>query len=253
MIKAVIFDLDGTLIQTEVLKARSYAMAIHQLTAGVVVEEKVLKGFNRYVGLSRMEVVEGLFHEFLTELAKVFPEQQKVEEIQQSILSRRLEIYQEMIADADLLSGFFCPFNIGLLHGVHAEGYTTALATMSHQEAAERMLDAMDIKDKLSVVLTKDNVFKGKPDPEIYLKISEMLELSPEECLVIEDSVNGIKAGLNAGMTVFAVTNDITRDSVHASELLDEKFIIDELSELKPRIYSFLNKPTNGRNSNNQK
>ncbi|MDF1570582.1 MAG: HAD family phosphatase [Bacteroidales bacterium] len=240
MIKAVIFDLDGTLIQTEVLKARSYARAIHQLTAGAVLEEKVLTGFNRYVGLSRMEVVEGLFHEFLPELAKVYPENRKVEDIQQSMLTRRLEIYQEMIADADLLSGFFCPFNIGLLHGVHADRYTTALATMSHRAEAERMLDAMQIKDKLSVVVTKDNVSRGKPDPEIYLKISEMLELSPEECLVIEDSVNGIKAGINAGMTVFAVTNDITRDSVHKSALLDARFIIDELSELKPRIYSFL-------------
>jgi len=187
-----------------------------------------------------MEVVKGLFYEFLPELAKVYPDQKKVEDVQQSILSRRLEIYQEMIVDADLLSGFFCPFNIGLLLGVHKDRYITALATMSHRAEAERMLDAMNIKDKLSVVVTKDNVSRGKPDPEIYLKISDMLGLSPNECLVIEDSVNGIKAGLNAGMTVFAVTNDITRDSVHKSEILDNQFIIDELSELKPRIYSFL-------------
>lgn len=240
MIKAVIFDLDGTLIQTEVLKARSYARAIHQLTAGAVVEEKVLKGFNRYVGLSRMEVVEGLFYEFLPELAKVYPVQKKVEDIQQSILSRRLEIYQEMISDAELLSGFFCPFNIGLLHRVHTDQYATALATMSHRAEAERMLNAMRIKDKLSVIVTKDNVTKGKPNAEIYLKISEMLGISPKECLVVEDSVNGIKAGINAGMTVFAVTNDITRESVHKSGILKAPFIIDELSGLKSRIYNFL-------------
>jgi len=54
MIKVIIFDLDGTLIQTEVLKARSYARAIHILTKKAVAEEKVLAGFAKYVGLSRM-------------------------------------------------------------------------------------------------------------------------------------------------------------------------------------------------------
>ena len=239
MIKAVIFDLDGTLIQTEVLKARSYARAVHQLTGGSVQEEKVLNGFSSYVGLSRTEVLKGLFFEFLPELAETYPDK-NLEYIQQTILSRRLEIYQEMIADAELLSGFFCPFNIGLLHRVREDQYTTALATMSHRAEANRMLDAMKIKDSFSVIVTKDNVTRGKPDPEIYLKISEMLDVSPGECLVIEDSVNGIKAGINAGMKVFAVTNDITRDSVHKSEMLEKQFIIDELSELKPRIYNFL-------------
>ncbi|MDF1576242.1 MAG: HAD family phosphatase [Bacteroidales bacterium] len=239
MIKAVIFDLDGTLIQTEVLKARSYARAIHQLTGGSVQEEKVLNGFSSYVGLSRTEVVGGLFFEFLTELAMVYPDKNPAF-IQQSILSWRLEIYQEMINDAELLSGFFCPFNIGLLHELHADQYLTALATMSHLTEAERMLKAMRIKDKLSLVLTRDSVSRGKPDPEIYLKISEMLDVSPEDCLVIEDSVNGINAGLHAGMKVFAVTNDITRASVHKSGILEAQFIIDELSELKPRIYNFL-------------
>jgi beta-phosphoglucomutase len=212
---------------------------MHQLSDGTITEEKVLKGFNRYVGLSRMEVVKGLVYEFLPKLAKVYPEQKGLV-VQQNLLSRRLEIYQEMISDAELLSGFFCPFNIGLLHGVHKDHYTIALATMSHLAEAERMLDVMSIKDKLSVIVTKDNVTNGKPDPEIYLRISEVMDISPEECLVVEDSVNGIKAGINAGMTVFAVTNDITRESVHTSGILEAPFIIDELSELKSRIYSFL-------------
>jgi HAD superfamily hydrolase (TIGR01509 family) len=239
MIKAVIFDLDGTLIQTEVLKARSYARAIHELTMKTLPEEKVLAGFNKYVGLSRMEVVEGLVHEFHKEFTSFYPEKSGTF-IQQAILSRRLEIYKEMIDDAELLSGFFCPFNIGLLHKMHEDGYTTALATMSHLSEAEKMLNTMQIRDKLSVVVTKDIVIRGKPEPEIYLKINAILGTKVEECLVIEDSVNGIKAGINAGMTVFAVTNDITRKSVHNSKILEDSFIIDELHELMPRIYQFL-------------
>jgi len=53
MIKVVIFDLDGTLIQTEVIKARSYARAIHILTGNNIPEEKVLAGFKKYVGLAQ--------------------------------------------------------------------------------------------------------------------------------------------------------------------------------------------------------
>ena len=239
MIKAVIFDLDGTLIQTEVLKARSYAKAINQLTAGRIQEEKVLDGFSSYVGLSRTEVVEGLSLEFMSELASVYPGR-KLEFIRQTIISKRLEIYSDMINDSELLSGFFCPFNIGLLNSLYKDGYITALATMSHEQEANRMLDIMKIRDKLSVVVTKDSITRGKPDPEIYLKVSGMTGISPEECLVIEDSVNGIKAAVSAGMTVFAVTNDITRESVHAAGALESQYIIDDLTELKPRVYSFI-------------
>ncbi|MGC9343564.1 MAG: HAD family hydrolase [Bacteroidales bacterium] len=239
MIKAVIFDLDGTLIQTEILKARSYAKAISEISEKTILEEKVLAGFNKYVGLSRTEVVNGLVHEFQKEFGSLYPGK-NADFIQQTILSRRLAIYKQMINDSELLSGFFCPFNIGLLRKLSADGYTTALATMSHLSEAKRMLDTMEIKDLLSVIVTKDNVIKGKPDPEIYLKINAFLGIKPEECLVVEDSVNGIKAGIKAGMSVFAVTNDITRESVHKAKILDKSFIIDELNELTPRIYQFL-------------
>jgi beta-phosphoglucomutase-like phosphatase (HAD superfamily) len=68
MIKAIIFDLDGTLIQTEVLKATSYARAINFLTKCKVSKDRVLDIFGRFVGLSRQEVVGGLAKHFKFEL-----------------------------------------------------------------------------------------------------------------------------------------------------------------------------------------
>lgn len=239
MIKVIIFDLDGTLIQTEVLKARSYARAIHSLTKNAVPEEKVLAGFSKFVGLSRMEVVLGLTNDFQEELKVIYPGKTQ-EFLQESILSKRLEIYKNMIEETHLLSQFFCPYNLGLLHALHDDNYLIALATMSHMNEVDKMLNALKIKDKFSLVMTRDKVSNGKPHPEIYLNSKDRLNVKSEECLVIEDSVNGIKAGLNADMNVFAVTNDITRDSVHASDLLSDDFIVDDLSELKPRIYQFL-------------
>jgi beta-phosphoglucomutase-like phosphatase (HAD superfamily) len=239
MIKVIIFDLDGTLIQTEVLKARSYARAIHTLTKKAVAEEKVLAGFAKFVGLSRMEVVQGLTTDFQEELKGIYQGKNQ-EFLQQSILSKRLEIYKNMIEETHLLSQFFCPYNLGLLQALHDDNFMIALATMSHMNEAEKMLNALKIKDKFRSVITRDSVSNGKPHPEIYLKSRDTLKVKSEECLVIEDSVNGIKAGLNADMNVFAVTNDITRDAVHASKLLSDDFIVDDLTELKPRVYQFL-------------
>ncbi len=239
MIKAVIFDLDGTLIQTEVLKAQSYAKAVNILTDGAVSEQEVLGVFSKYVGLSRTEVLAGLYNEFKGQLETGLAKNNAIE-IQEELIDKRLSLYREMINDAELLSGHFCPYSLGLFHQVHSDGHKVVLATMSHLPEAKRIVTIMGIYEKFDLVLTRDDVSEGKPDPEIYLLAKDKLGLNPNECLVIEDSVNGIRAGLKAGMHVFAVTNDITRKSVHDCELLEPEFIVDELEELESRVFEFM-------------
>lgn len=239
MIKAIIFDLDGTLIQTEILKAKSYAMAINVLTEGEVAVKRLMDGFGRYVGLSRYEVVSGLVREFKT-LLSFYLESKSTEQVQQLVLSERLSIYQGILNDSQLLSAHFCPYNLGLLDSLFIDNYLIALATMSSLPEVDRVLDVMNIRQQFHLVVTRENVKNGKPHPEIYSKTKDSLKVKAEECLVIEDSVNGITAGLNAGMHVFAVTNEITRASVHDSGLLPDELIIDDLTELKARVYQFL-------------
>ncbi|MDT8394176.1 MAG: HAD family phosphatase [Bacteroidales bacterium] len=239
MIRAIIFDLDGTLIQTEVLKARSYARAIHKLSGQSVTEDEVLKSYKLFVGLSRAEVVDGLSDKFRHEL-KTSLNIDDAELLRQSILSERLRIYHDMISNPRILSAFICPYNLELLHSLHGRNYLIALATMSYAGEADKVLNVLDIKEKLSLIMTRDKVSSGKPDPEIYLKTMDRLRLGRAECLVIEDSVNGIKAGLNAGVKVFAVTNDFTRESVHAAHILPDEYIVDDLSTLKETVSKFL-------------
>lgn len=239
MIKAILFDLDGTLIQTEVLKAQSYASAIHQLSNQQVSEEQVMQVFGKFVGLSRPEVVKGLGEEFYTPLQKALKTSEKAL-LEAKIIEERLIIYRNMLADEALLSSHFCPFNLGLLHQVHQDNYTTVVATMSHYAEAKKVLDIMGISEKLDLLLTRDNVSQGKPNPEIYIQAKDTLNVAASECLVIEDSVNGIKAALAAGMTVFAVTNKVTKTSVHSAKVLDSKYIIDNPEELSARIYEHI-------------
>lgn len=239
MIKALIFDLDGTLVQTEILKAQSYAIAVNVLTKKVVPEDKVIVGFKKYVGLSRKEVTEGLVNEFQLELSKKFPNP-NLEEIRKQLLSKRLEIYENMLKDPEILTHYFCPHNLDLLNSVYHDGYLTGLATMSHCAQVQRVLDIMKTKDKFKYVISREDVNNGKPDPEIYLKMKDKLNVQPDDCVVIEDSVTGIKSALNANMSVFAVTNSITRESVHKAKVLNKKFVIDNPAELKARVYEFI-------------
>ena len=239
MIKAIIFDLDGTLVQTEILKAESYAQAIQNLTNGTVSQEMVLESFGKYVGLPRAGVISGLYEEFRNVLSEHLVGLD-AESVKERVITSRLAIYHEMLNNKSLLSSHFCPFNLGLLHRAHQERFRTVVATMSHRNEAEKVIEAMGILEKLDVILTSDDIIQGKPHPEIYMKVKALLKMESMECLVIEDSVNGIKAGLGAGMHVFAVTNHLTRKQVHSANILDPYFVIDDSRELIKRVYQFI-------------
>jgi len=239
MIKAIIFDLDGTLVHTEILKAESYAQAIQILTKGSVSQKMVRDSFGKYVGLPRAGVVNGLFEEYKEPLSEQMGGLDS-ETVKERIITSRLAIYHQMLNDKNLLSSNFCKYNLKLLRRVHGDNYRTVLATMSHCREAEKVIETMGIRGKLEFILTSDDIVQGKPHPEIYLKVKELLKIEFNECLVIEHSVNGIKAGLAAGMHVFAVTNHITRSQVHSENILAPSFIIDDPTELLNRVYQFI-------------
>ncbi len=240
MTKAVIFDLDGTLIQTEVLKASSYAKAVNLLTNNQVSEAKVLEVFEKYVGLSRVKVLAGLYSEFSNELQQGLQDTD-AEKIKDTLIAKRLEIYRDILDHEEILSSHFCQKTLGLFHRFHNEGFRLVLATMSHRFEASKVLKMMKIEDKFELILTRDDVQEGKPNPEIYLKAQELLQLSKEECLIMEDSINGIKAAINAGIPVFAITNSVTKKSVNKANVLDDAYIINDMIDFEKRIFQHIN------------
>jgi len=104
----------------------------------------------------------------------------------------------------------------------------TGLATLSKCKDVEYVIESIGIKKLLDVIVTAEDVSKGKPDPEIYLLASKKLDLNPSECLVIEDSVNGVKSGLSAGMNVIAIATPFTKNSLLASKVIDNKLIVKD-------------------------
>lgn len=81
-------------------------------------------------------------------------------------------------------------------------------------------------------VASRDDVENGKPNPEIYLLVADELGVSPDVCLVIEDSPAGVEAALAAGMHCIAVTTPFTRKRLFESGILDERWIVDNPATL---------------------
>jgi len=240
MIRAMIFDLDGTLVQTEKLKALSYAKAVVDLCPEEVQEAEVIEAFKEVVGLPRKEVAIGLIDRFdLDGSVKGRMNEIGVDTPWQAFVQVRLRYYDELLADPNVLRNNQWPHNMALLQEARNTNCQIGLATMSHCAQVQRVLKILDLENAFDFVATRDDVENGKPDPEIYNLVASELSVPVGECLVIEDSPSGVKAALAAGMWVIAVTTPFTRDALHKNRLLDERWIVDDPSTL-PRVLGHL-------------
>lgn len=238
MIEAVIFDLDGTLVETEEIKARSYASAATLLRPELD-EEAVRAAFTDLVGLARREVALALVERFMLEAtARARMAEFGVDTPWQAFVQVRLQIYDQLLFDPAVLRAAQWPHNIALLHAVRQQGRATALATMSYCAQVRRVLDVLGLNDAFGFVASRDDVENGKPDPEIYLLVARELGVAPGECLVIEDSPTGVQAGLAAGMSVIAVTTPLTRQKFRDKELLSRCWVVDDPSTLPEVVRS---------------
>jgi beta-phosphoglucomutase len=234
MMKAIIFDLDGTLVQTESLKAESYARAATALSPHSFEEEEVIEAFKEVVGLSRSEVAKALLERFGLEKAATGKMKEfNVPTPWQAFVQVRMGIYEAMISDPKILRRHLCPHNAKLLRWANQKGFLTGLATMSHCAQTSRVLEILRLGKQFDFIATRDDVALGKPDPEIYTLVARELGVSADECLVIEDSAAGIRAALAAGMSCVAVTTEFTRRAVYESGLLDDPWIVDTPSDLQ--------------------
>ena len=233
MINAMLFDLDGTLVQTERLKALSYARAVMELCPFSVQEEAVFEAFKDVVGLSRREVALTLIERFdLETQATARMSEFGVDTPWQAFVQIRLRYYEELLADPSILKNNQWPHNVELLRTARQNGCKTGLATMSYCTQVQRVLAILGLAGEFDFVASRDDVEHGKPDPEIYRLVSTELAVPPQECLVIEDSPSGVKAALTAGMWCIAVTTPFTREQLRTAHLLEARWIVDDPATL---------------------
>lgn len=92
--------------------------------------------------------------------------------------------------------------------------FPRGVATSSHKERMEQMLQRIGLPNHFEYSITAHDVQKGKPDPEPYLKMAEKLNFAPSECLVFEDAISGVQSAIAAGMTCIGIGNQLTTQSL---------------------------------------
>jgi HAD superfamily hydrolase (TIGR01509 family) len=230
---AAIFDLDGTLVQTESLKARSYARAAVELSPETVHAQEVIAAYDDMVGHSREEVAAMLLSRFgLESYAERRMGELGASTPLDAYMTLRLGIYEAMIADERLIREQEYPWSTSLLREVRREGYPVGIATMSHRKHAVLVLERLGLTGDVDVLVTREDVREAKPSPEIYALIATLLGVPPRDCVVLEDSLPGVRSAIAAGMCCIAITNDMTRDSLHAAKPLPAERVVDDGARL---------------------
>lgn len=229
MIRAIIFDLDGVLVQTEKLKARAYALTVQQIRNLPEPDTRASEAYREVVGAQREVTSRHVMNKLgLEEELRSLMSQYSVSEPWEVLTAIRYQIYDKMVSDPQVIRDNQWPYTVDLLRVAKETACLTALTTLSKRKDVLHVILSLGIEPLLDVVLTAEDVTKGKPDPEIYLLAAQRLGVPPEECLVLEDSVNGIKAAQTAGMNVVAIATPFTNASIHANEIIKEAWIVHE-------------------------
>ncbi len=183
-IKAVIFDLDGTLVDSMGLWKD---IDIEFLSARGIEYEDDLQ-----------EKIEGMS---FTETAVFCKEYYQLEESVEELKA----IWNQMAEQKYRCEIQPKPGVLKFLDGLKNRGIKMGIATSNSEELIRAVNDAYHFDEYMSCIVTACSVKKGKPAPDVYLEAARQLGVAPEECLVFEDIVKGIEAGKNAGMKVCAV------------------------------------------------
>lgn len=123
-----------------------------------------------------------------------------------------------------------------LLQELRSEKIPTAIATSAERANVDFILNAIGCTNYFSAIVDASMIARGKPDPEVYLKAAEMLDIPPQHCLIFEDSLKGIEAGLRAQMKVVGVAT-----THHYAELTEAHRVIADFTEIsRPDIEHLL-------------
>mgnify|MGYP001117550219 CR=1 FL=1 len=191
MIKAIIFDMDGLMVDTETLYV------------------KVASGIARKKGKRfTLQLKRKMMGRKAIDALKIFKRELGFLEPIEEIIQEREKTYGRLLSrEIRTMPGLF-----NLLKRLEKTKIKKAIASSSALKWIQLILKKLKISKKFDVIVSGDGVKKGKPDPEIYLLTAKKLRLKPEECLVLEDNPTGVKAAKRAGMKCIAVPNKFTKN-----------------------------------------
>lgn len=189
MFEAVIFDWDGTLADTRQVIVIAFQKALSEINCKV--SDRYIE---RRIGIGAADT----FRDLLRSAKMQFDEK-----LIQHLIERKSQLEIELTNQVKLFPG--AKELLEALHGKVKMG----LASMNNRSVIIHLLKANDLEKYFDVVLTAESISHSKPDPEIFLKTAFKLKASPEKCVVIEDSIFGVKAAKLANMSCIAVLTGV--------------------------------------------
>ena len=191
MIKAVIFDMDGTLLDSEPVWLKT-DLAVVAAYGGFMTPEE----HDQYIGMGAKD--------FIPLLREKYNIQASYEEILAFQLKTVLELARtEIVAFPEMVK---------FARWAKGKGIATAIASGSASEVIEEMCGFAGIRELFEHRVSSHEVEKGKPWPDVFLETAKRLGIEPEHCLVIEDSPLGVEAARRAGMSCAAVPDPVSTD-----------------------------------------
>jgi HAD superfamily hydrolase (TIGR01509 family) len=212
MKKLIIFDMDGVLLDSEKLYMDMNQSFFKTLGAEISITEH-----QKFIGISATKM--------WTHIKEKFNLPQSVDELKEF----EKELKYSKLKDANLVPSVGVVEFLTFLKG---NNHTIAIASSSLKKNIDLILQKLDIQKYFDFIISGEQVEKGKPEPDIFLKVAEHYERKPKDCIVIEDSTNGVLAAKAANMYCIGYSNpnsgnqdlsksDIIIDSFKDQQLLD--------------------------------
>jgi beta-phosphoglucomutase family hydrolase len=203
--KGVIFDMDGTLIESTEADYEAWKLLFADYGQQLSFED-----YFPLIGMKSAVVVQTRLHLDEEEAIKA--------------LAQKLNYFNAFVQKNGINT---VPFAGELLQQLKQYHIKIALATSSRSSKVKMVLELLELNKHFDVIVNGDHVKRSKPAPDIFLLAAKELNLSPADCVVIEDAASGVKAAKNAGMKCIAIT------TTHKKHLLAEAdLVIDSYEDL---------------------
>jgi HAD superfamily hydrolase (TIGR01509 family) len=206
---AVIFDMDGVIVDSEPWHERAFREIFHEMGYG----DRHGIDFRAYIGRSDRV----LWLDFIAMHAPSQP-------LDQLLAAKQNRLINILRREQPIFDGL--PDLVAKL----APRYLLAVASGSNHPVIDEVLAMKELRRFFSVVASTQDVGKTKPAPDVFLHAAKLLALPTDRCCVIEDSAAGVTAARAAGMEVIAITNSLPREELaHATHIVDSYEAIEDL------------------------
>lgn len=204
--KAIIFDMDGVIIDSEPVHFQLEKEMLEELGGTMTKEEYV-----NSVGITDYDTWN------------IHKEKFNLKPSVEELIEMKKERFIENIHRINLVDNFQ-----SFILDLYDKGYIMGLASSNNKKAVDSIIKNFNLDKYLEFVISGEEVVNGKPDPEIFLTAAKKMNVKPNECLVIEDAANGVAAAKAAGMKCIGLNNP----NSYNQDLSQADLIINNFNEL---------------------